>query len=1799
MTYTSDEYDENDDVRELNSIPPAPMYGNNIRGSKEERLIRRRSSKACDGCRKAKCKCERTPEAISNGDPCRNCVLLGQGPPKGYIDALESKLHQMEALLGTIITSDDVRARTLIYDLSQDPLAREIIQRVDETPFGTRGRKQAAANRELYGRSGGLGMSNKRRDSAGGLRGSPGEGESRFGFSGPPHEWQDGLTNLLNARPHERHHSNGSSSGTKFSEAVSSVPGPAPSLGSTTGTDSPHSGFSAGLNLDEQKPAVHSNYAFDPSNPYQRRRIDTPSSPPLNLITGRGLGNPVPLSSSSTSSFNHHGPARTRSNKSLAAEYAGSHSNTPPMMQYRGSTYGDEESDSDASDLADNVGQLSINDHKQVRYHGKASGLHLLMPAMEDADDPMTGTQASTGSSKGTRVKGGIWEFPPAGVWPPAPRKPLEGSVIPYMELRRAGDDDQIDAVGAAYLPDRMKQEHLVGLYFNYIHPVLPVLHRKQFFRDFAIRNDPTHPSYTQALARIPNFLLLAMFSVAARYSNETPLPPDGEMWTAGDDYFDRARELLVTFTSLSRLEYVQAMLLMGYREIGLGTMAQAWLYLGVAIRSAQDVGLHRSLAKWQVAGARRFTDEEKETRARIWHCAVRLDRYVSTYIGRPLSVYEHDYDTHIPEEDPEEENELWAEYPTFAAGVEQIEHLKLSSKPQPARVISCFKQSITLSKLLGGIVRNLYVIRVPSSSTRYRERALIEQKLEKWLIELPEHFRCENPNKPTSPNVLTLHMQYWCTVLLLNRPFIRPHERNPSSPGSSSSGEPEDLAAVMAKAFATCQNAANQITNIASAFADAFCIRRAPAIFTYYIFTASIMHVTSRPTLNQYALPPIQRSAATLSSVNSDYPQRSPPHNTQGYNSPSFSDPSAMVQSSFDAPVQSYETWSSQPSQHGARQSLGQSPTSQLSSHAVPSSYQHASVPESQYSYASSHVTLPPLSSYTQGIAGTTLPSQPSPFQDQYTSSPVPTDSQRFSNAGSGYWSGYQSNDPFGDPSLLSYASVVQPQGPQGYDNAGAHAVMQAALQEPSHPSHLPSGFSAINAYFSDTGTSGVYYGSVCRTDLSGAEPWGALHWILDCIIDPPTTKDQMVSKPLGEDQQQAIEALRVLGTGHDEHALITILKQNNWDIEKAAGDLFSDPPPVRSDPSPTPVPKSVTVVPPPSPTHTSTSLTLYHRPAPVFENASSSAAREADHSGALNAPPRMVKSQNSRFPLEHEVVDLTGEADEDEDLRKAMEMSLQETSQPQSTSTALVPVAGPKPRGDDTPLKPMDHSGLGISHEDHALHQALEASLSTSLNADVFVELADEDNVRKEGFPTLIRSRNLSHVSATLLLQALFAVPQLRIAMAAWRADEKEILDYPYVNLVQQVFANLDQCQMAALPLDEGFIALFGNPFLHPNSPGDDIKELYDGAIARRCEAVFAEQGFLSVDPETDLAPRVMLSRTGSSDTAIHYPADLSVNDIATLDVMSVTTLAEPNTLEAAIFRHMLKHPTPSFFVRRAPVLGIRVTRHDGPSAERTPLSYSSRLHLDPYLWENRLLVDQKMQEMKQCFEEAEMLQKTAQHFTAREGQDPMADLKRTIHYLEHVAQPGADEERAMRLKSMADKLKATLEGLDGQLARIPECKERSQELLKKAAGMLYIPELTRIAYDLRAVLVHDGLLGREHSYAYLRDPESNKWFRVCDASVEEVPEATVLNDSTGLHLNAGPYYFLYSEALPDDYAFPELAWPDDHLERIAEENAQLRNKLPLELAQKLEGLDRALHSRLDALPSDTVETQTMDTS
>ena len=145
----------------------------------------------------------------------------------------------------------------------------------------------------------------------------------------------------------------------------------------------------------------------------------------------------------------------------------------------------------------------------------------------------------------------------------------------------------------------------------------------------------PSSSSAGSRPQRIPTLLLLVMFSIAARYSStDGPPPAPGEMWNAGDSYMEHAKVILDNIHTQSRPSTVQALLLLGYREVGIGAMAQAWLYIGMAVRMAQDLGLHKNADKWSGVGKVLFTDAELQERRRIWYGCVVMDKYISAYIG-------------------------------------------------------------------------------------------------------------------------------------------------------------------------------------------------------------------------------------------------------------------------------------------------------------------------------------------------------------------------------------------------------------------------------------------------------------------------------------------------------------------------------------------------------------------------------------------------------------------------------------------------------------------------------------------------------------------------------------------------------------------------------------------------------------------------------------------------------------------------------------------------------------------------------------------------------------------------------------------------------------------------------------------------------------------------------------------------------------------------------------------------------------------------------------------------------------
>ena len=115
-------------------------------------------------------------------------------------------------------------------------------------------------------------------------------------------------------------------------------------------------------------------------------------------------------------------------------------------------------------DIQDAVGQLSLNEDEQVRFHGKASGLHLLAPR-ERIDG---------------RSEGGIWKFPKARVWPPLP---------PAERSQHMKDDGEFPIS----LPSLEEQEKLLDLYWKYVHTALPIVYKQSFLENFR-RASVFHP---------------------------------------------------------------------------------------------------------------------------------------------------------------------------------------------------------------------------------------------------------------------------------------------------------------------------------------------------------------------------------------------------------------------------------------------------------------------------------------------------------------------------------------------------------------------------------------------------------------------------------------------------------------------------------------------------------------------------------------------------------------------------------------------------------------------------------------------------------------------------------------------------------------------------------------------------------------------------------------------------------------------------------------------------------------------------------------------------------------------------------------------------------------------------------------------------------------------------------------------------------------------------------------------------------------------------------------------------------
>ncbi|KAL7774116.1 hypothetical protein CFE70_005026 [Pyrenophora teres f. teres 0-1] len=248
---------------------------------------------------------------------------------------------------------------------------------------------------------------------------------------------------------------------------------------------------------------------------------------------------------------------------------------------------------------------------------------------------------------------------------------------------------------GAFLLPPRSLCDELVEAYFRWVAPVVPVINRSRFMRQY---RDPKNP---------PSLLLLQAILLAGSRvcTNAQLMDSSGSTTPAAMTFYKRAKALYDANFEDDRVTIVQALILMGwYWEGPEDVTKNVFYWTRVAIVVAQGSGMHRSVEGSQLSRS------DKRLWKRIWWTLYSRDRSVAVALGRPVAIDPEDSDVEMVSEDDfiDDETDHAAEYP-----------------PDPVHV-QFFINYVKLSEIMGLVLSQQYSIGYNTALRKYSGSAIV-----------------------------------------------------------------------------------------------------------------------------------------------------------------------------------------------------------------------------------------------------------------------------------------------------------------------------------------------------------------------------------------------------------------------------------------------------------------------------------------------------------------------------------------------------------------------------------------------------------------------------------------------------------------------------------------------------------------------------------------------------------------------------------------------------------------------------------------------------------------------------------------------------------------------------------------------------------------------------------------------------------------------------------------------------------------------------------------------------------------
>ena len=217
--------------------------------------------------------------------------------------------------------------------------------------------------------------------------------------------------------------------------------------------------------------------------------------------------------------------------------------------------------------------------------------------------------------------------------------------------------------------------------------------------------------------------------------------------------YFKASRQLL-DIADCRDLTSIQAVIYMILFLQSSAKLSQCYAYVGVALRSALRMGLHRSHRSF----ARTFNPIEVETRKRVFWTIRKMDIYIGAMLGLPQTLSDEDIDQDMPVEVDDE----------------YITETGILPMPEGTTALTvAFNAHLKLVQLLTKIVRNVYPIRAKDAqSTQDKSYTVsfsvirdIEKDLEEWKSNLPAGL---DPCKDGTPRLTRLASFLFCIFVVL-----------------------------------------------------------------------------------------------------------------------------------------------------------------------------------------------------------------------------------------------------------------------------------------------------------------------------------------------------------------------------------------------------------------------------------------------------------------------------------------------------------------------------------------------------------------------------------------------------------------------------------------------------------------------------------------------------------------------------------------------------------------------------------------------------------------------------------------------------------------------------------------------------------------------------------------------------------------------------------------------------------------------------------------------------------------------